>query len=140
ILDYILSSAQGSLVYRGASAWTVLAPGTSGQLLATQGAAANPQWITASGTGTVTSVSAGQGMTASPSPITGSGSIPMDHGSTAAAASVNLLDTSLIPGLPLDSDGNPYLHLISGDTLTFSALVTVTTAKKITIHVIGVDF
>ena len=48
VLDW-LGSAQGSVLYRGASGWAVLAPGTSGQFLKTQGAGANPVWDTASG-------------------------------------------------------------------------------------------
>ncbi len=44
IIDTI-GSAQGDLLYRDAGAWAVLAPGTSGYLLASQGAAANPHWI-----------------------------------------------------------------------------------------------
>ena len=40
-----------------------LAPGTSGQVLQTQGAAANPVWAAAGGSGTVTSVIAGTGLT-----------------------------------------------------------------------------
>lgn len=51
-----LSSSQGAILYRDASNWVALAPGTNGQVLQTQGAGANPQWATA-GSGTVTSVS-----------------------------------------------------------------------------------
>lgn len=72
-LDAAAGSAQGDILYRGASAWSVLAPGTSGQLLASQGASANPHWIDASGTGTVTSVAAGTGLTGGT--ITGTGTI-----------------------------------------------------------------
>ncbi len=54
-IDAAIGSVQGDLLYRGASAWSVLAPGTTGQVLASQGAAADPHWITVSGTGTVTS-------------------------------------------------------------------------------------
>lgn len=56
VLDKGLSTTQGSVAYRNASQWTTLSPGTNGQLLATGGPSANPSWITASGTGTVTSV------------------------------------------------------------------------------------
>jgi hypothetical protein len=56
-LDNLLGSAQGDIPYRGAATWTALAPGTSGQVLASQGAGANPHWITVTGTGTVTTVS-----------------------------------------------------------------------------------
>lgn len=50
-LDFIGSAAQGDILYRDASAWARLPAGTSGQFLQTQGAAANPQWATASGGG-----------------------------------------------------------------------------------------
>jgi len=45
----LISTTQGAVLYRNASAWTALTPGTSGQLLSTQGAAANPIWVTATG-------------------------------------------------------------------------------------------
>ena len=44
ILDNVFGSSQGSLLYRGASAWTALGPGTAGQCLNSNGAAANPSW------------------------------------------------------------------------------------------------
>lgn len=44
ILDHVFSSTQGSVLYRGASLWAALGPGTSGQALITGGAAANPSW------------------------------------------------------------------------------------------------
>jgi hypothetical protein len=48
------SSTQGSILYRNASQWVALSPGTSGQVLQTNGAAANPSWVTpTSGSGTV---------------------------------------------------------------------------------------
>jgi hypothetical protein len=37
--------AQGNILYRGSTSWTVLAAGTNGQLLQTQGAGANPKWV-----------------------------------------------------------------------------------------------
>ena len=44
-----ISSTQGSILYRGASAWAALAPGTSGHFLKTNGAAANPEWAASGG-------------------------------------------------------------------------------------------
>lgn len=44
VLDATAGSAQGSILYRGASAWVPLAPGSNGQVLTTQGASANPIW------------------------------------------------------------------------------------------------
>ena len=49
LLDTSFSSAQGTVLYRGASGWSGLAPGTSGQFFQTQGASANPTWAAASG-------------------------------------------------------------------------------------------
>ena len=46
-----ISATQGTILYRDASAWLALAPGTSGQVLKTQGAAANPIWATLVGGG-----------------------------------------------------------------------------------------
>lgn len=50
ILDQI-STTQGSIIYRNASDWVALAPGTAGYLLETNGAGADPAWVapTASG-------------------------------------------------------------------------------------------
>jgi hypothetical protein len=44
LTDTGFGSAQGDIAFRGASTWGVLAPGTSGFVLQTQGAAANPVW------------------------------------------------------------------------------------------------
>jgi hypothetical protein len=43
-LDAVFGSAQGDILYRNATVWTVLSPGTSGQFLETQGPAANVAW------------------------------------------------------------------------------------------------
>lgn len=45
----LIGSTQGQILYRNATQWTVLSPGTSGQFLQTQGAAANPLWQTGGG-------------------------------------------------------------------------------------------
>lgn len=42
-----ISTTQGSIAYRSATAWQALAPGTVGQVLATGGAAADPLWADA---------------------------------------------------------------------------------------------
>jgi hypothetical protein len=61
-------------------------------------------------------------------------------GNSGTTNAVNLLNLNNMPGLPVDSDGQPYLLLISGDTLTLSALTTVTSAKQIAVSAIGGDF
>lgn len=44
VLGFI-GSTRGQLLYRGASAWSALSPGTSGYLLQTGGAGADPSWV-----------------------------------------------------------------------------------------------
>lgn len=76
ILD-MLGAVQGDILYRSATGWQALAPGTNGQLLTSGGASANLSWTTASGTGTVTSVGPSTGITTSPNPITGAGTVAL---------------------------------------------------------------
>ena len=63
-MNWLASSAQGDILYRGASDWTRLAAGTSGQYLQTLGAGANPQW-TAAPTSAMTLLIAESGNTTS---------------------------------------------------------------------------
>lgn len=51
VLDFVGSAAQGDILYRGATTWTRLGAGTSGQYLKTQGTGANPIWATVSASG-----------------------------------------------------------------------------------------
>jgi hypothetical protein len=44
IMDHVIGSTQGAVFYRSATAWVALSPGTTGQILTTGGAAANPSW------------------------------------------------------------------------------------------------
>lgn len=50
-LDTAFSSTQGSILYRNATNWVALAPGTSGNFLKSLGAAANPAWSAVPGGG-----------------------------------------------------------------------------------------
>jgi hypothetical protein len=61
----------------------------------------------------------------------GTVSVPAGAGMSSLAPSVNLLGG--IVGLPIDSDGNPYLQLITGDILTVNSTNTVTAAKLISV-------
>lgn len=54
----LLGSMRGSLLYRGASGWAILTPGSAGSALESGGAGADPIWGSGS-TGTVTTFSAG---------------------------------------------------------------------------------
>ena len=46
VMDFVGSAAQGDILYRGASTWTRLAAGVSGQVLQTGGPAGLPSWFT----------------------------------------------------------------------------------------------
>ena len=90
-IDTAISNAQGSLLYRNGTEWTALAPSTAGQVLSTNGAGANPTWVSVAGTGTVTSIATGTGLTGGP--ITNSGTISIANtavtaGSYGSASSV----------------------------------------------------
>lgn len=54
VIDACLGSTQGNILYRGASTWSVLAPGTNGYVLTSGGAAANPAWAAGGGGGSGT--------------------------------------------------------------------------------------
>jgi hypothetical protein len=57
--------------------------------------------------------------------------VPITGGTIAATTGVDAFSFTACPGLPLDSDGQPYIFLESGDTLDVKTLVAVTAAKTI---------
>ena len=132
------ASAQGTILYRGASTWSALPPGISGQLLQTQGAGANPQWYTVSGAGTVTSVNASggtTGMTFTGGPITVSGTLTMSgtlattnggtglttftSGGAVYATSTSALTTGILP-VASGGTGSSSPSLVAGTNVTIS--------------------
>lgn len=62
LLDSVFGNTQGEILYRGASGWAALAPGTAGNVLSTQGAGENPMWTAGSGGGTITDITAEHGL------------------------------------------------------------------------------
>ena len=62
IIDDVIDNTQGDILYRNATIWTNLAPGTAGQVLISGGASANPSWSSV-GAGTVTSIATNNGIT-----------------------------------------------------------------------------
>lgn len=57
-----------------------------------------------------------------------------------AAPAQNLLSSTNWPGLPLDSDGNPFLYMISGDTLQCTFATAITSTDLINLYVVAADF
>lgn len=137
VLDSLLGSAvaRGDIVYRGATSWTRLPAGTSGQYLQTLGSGADPQWAAGGGggggSGTVTSVGlALPGIfTVSGSPVTTSGTLTgalatqsanlifagPTSGSSAAPTFRSLVTTD-IPQIPLSTGVSGILPIANGGT------------------------
>lgn len=63
LLDSVFGNTQGSILYRSGSVWSLLPPGSSGQVLESGGSAANPAWGSAAGAGTITGVTTNNGLT-----------------------------------------------------------------------------
>lgn len=82
-MDESFSSTQGAILYRDTALWLPLAPGTAGQVLTTQGTAANPTWTT---------------------PATGSGTIIFSC--TGCAAVTNTTTSTTLFGSPTESTGS----------------------------------
>lgn len=144
VLD-ALSSAQGSILYRGPSAWAALAPGTNGYFLKTQGAGSNPAWaaVPSSG-GTVTSIAVtSTSLTVTGSPITTAGTITVDMSGAqvitalgytpgtgnGTVTSVNLAsaDGSITPsGGPITTAGSVDVSVVKAPKWTTARTVTFT--------------
>jgi L-serine deaminase len=66
-------------------------------------------------------------------------SLPITAGALNSTPTVNLLNSSQLQ-LPVDANGNPYIYLASGATLSVSAPVTITSAKTVTILATREDY
>ena len=91
MMDTAFGSARGDVIFRGAAGWTVLAPGTSGYALTTQGASADVIWAAASG-GTGCTISGGAQY-----------QIIVNNGSSACSSSANA--TVQVGALALGASG-----------------------------------
>lgn len=107
LLDTLGTAAQGDILFRGASHWQLLAPGTLGQYLQTQGSGQNPTWAAV----TIPTYSAGSG-------ITVSGTTPSFTISLTAPVTVTLGGTGLTAGT---SGAVPYFNGVS--SMASSALL-----------------
>ena len=52
----------------------------------------------------------------------------------------SLFSTAIWPGLPLDQNGNPYLILVSGDTLQATFATAITASTQLDLHAVCSDF
>ena len=84
IINSAIGDIQGSILYRSATDWTFLPPGTAGNFLSTGGPGANPVWLPETGTGNVSNVGTGTGLTGGPITSTGTISIANSTANTLA--------------------------------------------------------
>lgn len=69
--------------------------------------------------------------------------VPLNSGFANAVPAVNLMSATNWPGLPLDSDGNPFIYLTSASDIlvcTFATTVTSGAANTLNVIAIGADF
>lgn len=72
--------------------------------------------------------------------LIGTVNIPISAGVGGTVVAVDLLNSTSIPGLPLDNVGKRYIPLKTGDTLRAAALATMTAGKTCNINVFGYDY
>jgi hypothetical protein len=116
-LDSSITSTQGSIMYRGASTWTAISPGSNGQVLASGGPSANPAWLTLTGTGTVQQINTGTGLTGGPITINGTISL-----ANTAVTAGTYGSSFVVPAITVDAQG----RITSATNTTINA-VTLTT-------------
>lgn len=107
------SLAQGDILYYTGSAWAVLAPGTSGNVLTTQGAAANPIWASGGGGSPWTAGSGTNSAIGGDGSTVAAGNYSLSYGSNSTSASgLN----SYAFGSAVTASGNYSLALGQGGT------------------------
>lgn len=72
--------------------------------------------------------------------LLGATTIAALSGTSSAAPTVNMLDPTIVCGLPVDNDGQHYFFLKSGDTLQVASTDTVGSGKNINVITLQGDF
>lgn len=72
--------------------------------------------------------------------LVGSVNVPTLAGTDGTTVAVNALNSTMLPGLPIDNDGQRYIFLESGDTLEIKSTTTVTAAKTVSATAIFGNF
>jgi hypothetical protein len=66
--------------------------------------------------------------------------IPISAGAAVGTPPVSVFKSTQCPGIPLDSNGNPYIYLKAGYKLQVSVSVAVTSGKAVDVVATGGDF
>lgn len=134
-MDANFSSTQGSILYRGASAWVALGPGTSGLFLETLGAGANPTWAAASGGGGITALTGDVTASGSGSVAATLATVNADPGSVGSSTAIPVLTTN---GKGLVTAQSTAAVIAPAGTLTGTTLASnVVTSSLTTVGTLG---
>jgi len=66
--------------------------------------------------------------------------VPINAGSVDTTPASNLMSLAAMPGLPLDSDGNPFFYCASGDVIQAAVNVQLTAGKFMNVFAVVADF
>ncbi len=130
LLDSAIGSTQGDILYRNATTWVVLAPGTAGQFLQTQGAAADPSWEDVNVSGLTWSNIAGTTQAA----VVNHGYLVTNSSATTITlpALCSMGDIVQVQGFLFDSGASNWIiQANTGQTISFGAFLS-TTAGTLT--------
>lgn len=72
--------------------------------------------------------------------LLGSVNLPTLAGTDGAVPAVNAMNATMMPGFPVDNDGEAYIFMENGDTLQAKMVTTITAAKTVSVNVISGDF
>lgn len=73
--------------------------------------------------------------------LLGTFTVPINAGNVSSTPVLNLMSSANMPGLPADSDGNPYFTCVTGDVIRVGVQTAAVTANKaVTVTVVGADF
>lgn len=95
------------------------------------------EFATTAGGAAVNTTSTGTAVVANIVRIVGALNVAITAGTDGATAAAGFLNSTLLPGMAVDNDGQPYLPLESGDYLAISNVATLTANKLITATAYG---
>lgn len=134
----LVTTTQGAIAYRAAAQWFGLAPSTSGYVLTTNGAAANPSWgqvnLASAVTGTLPVGNGGTGATTLTGYVKGAGTTALTASSTIPASDITGLAAVATSGSASDLGAGTLpaarLPALTGDVTTTAGTAATTIAAN----------
>ena len=145
-LDTNFSNAQGTLLYRGASGWSALAPGTSGYVLTTGGSGANPSWANGAGftnpmttLGDIIYENATPAATRLPGYTTANQAVLAQTGTGSASAAPAWTNSPSLSAVNMSKATSSAFGVVEPDNVTITASSGVLTAPTATSSTLGIS-